>query len=121
MHTLLILVVKWWKVSAVQGALSACCGGCSRSNWHILAREQFPPSPETLNQKRIMSDCCSTTHAAGSSDAAQAVSPDSGKTLVIIGGGSAAFSASLKAADLGARAIIINDGLPMGGTCVNVG
>ena len=68
-----------------------------------------------------MSDCCSTTHAAGSSDAAQAVSPASGKTLVIIGGGSAAFSAALKAADLGARAIIINDGLPMGGTCVNVG
>ncbi|MBI2928690.1 MAG: mercury(II) reductase [Verrucomicrobia bacterium] len=68
-----------------------------------------------------MSDCCSTTHAAGSSDAAQAVSPASGKTLVIIGGGSAAFSAALKAADLGARTIIINDGLPMGGTCVNVG
>lgn len=60
-------------------------------------------------------------NAAGSSDAAQAVSPASGKTLVILGGGSAAFSASLKAADLGARAVIVNEGLPMGGTCVNVG
>jgi mercuric reductase len=59
--------------------------------------------------------------AADSADIAQAVSSDSGKTLVIIGGGGAAFSAALKAADLGARAIIINDGLPMGGTCVNVG
>ncbi|HUZ06199.1 MAG TPA: mercury(II) reductase [Candidatus Paceibacterota bacterium] len=60
-------------------------------------------------------------NADRSSDAAQSVSPASGKTLVIIGGGSAAFSAALKAADLGARAVIINDGLPMGGTCVNVG
>lgn len=59
--------------------------------------------------------------AAGSTHIAQAVSFPSGKTLVIIGGGSAAFAAALKAAELGARAIIINDGLPMGGTCVNVG
>lgn len=43
------------------------------------------------------------------------------KHLVIIGGGSAAFAAALKASDLGARATIVNDGLAMGGTCVNVG
>lgn len=59
--------------------------------------------------------------AAGLAGAAQAASPASDKTLVIIGGGSAAFSAALKAAELGAHATIINDGLPMGGTCVNVG
>lgn len=59
--------------------------------------------------------------AADSADITQAVSSASGKTLAIIGGGSAAFAAALKAADLGARAVIINDGLPMGGTCVNVG
>lgn len=41
--------------------------------------------------------------------------------LVIIGGGSAAFSAALKAGGLGAQVTIINDGLPIGGTCVNVG
>jgi len=69
-----------------------------------------------------MSDCCATTPERP----APRTTPTSahtaeGKTLVIIGGGSAAFSASLKAADLGARAVIINDGLPMGGTCVNVG
>jgi len=38
-----------------------------------------------------------------------------------VGGGGAAFAAALKASGLGARATIINDGLPMGGTCVNVG
>jgi len=46
--------------------------------------------------------------------------------LVVIGGGSAAFAAALKASELGRRAVIINDGpdaggLPLGGTCVNVG
>lgn len=46
--------------------------------------------------------------------------PD-GKHLLIVGGGGAAFAAALKASTLGARATIINDGLPMGGTCVNVG
>lgn len=50
-------------------------------------------------------DCCSTP----------------GKGLVIIGGGSAAFSAAIKASGLGARVTLINDGLPIGGTCVNVG
>lgn len=41
--------------------------------------------------------------------------------LVIVGGGSAAFAAALKASDLGAQVTLINDGLPIGGTCVNVG
>lgn len=41
--------------------------------------------------------------------------------LIIIGGGSAAFAAAIKTSELGGRAIIINEGLPVGGTCVNVG
>ncbi|MGE3556329.1 MAG: mercury(II) reductase [Candidatus Obscuribacterales bacterium] len=41
--------------------------------------------------------------------------------FVIIGGGSAAFSAALNASALGANVTIINTGLPIGGTCVNVG
>jgi mercuric reductase len=41
--------------------------------------------------------------------------------LVIVGGGSAAFAAALKAGEIGAETILINDGLPIGGTCVNVG
>ena len=44
-----------------------------------------------------------------------------GKHLVIIGGGSAAFAATTEAIALGARVTMINDGLPIGGTCVNVG
>ena len=41
--------------------------------------------------------------------------------LVIIGGGAGAFAAATKATDLGLRSVMINDGLPLGGTCVNVG
>ncbi|MEX2399601.1 MAG: mercury(II) reductase, partial [Rhodothermales bacterium] len=41
--------------------------------------------------------------------------------LVVIGGGSAAFAAAVKTSELGGRAVIVNSGLPIGGTCVNVG
>lgn len=41
--------------------------------------------------------------------------------IIIIGGGSAAFSAAIKANELGLSNVLINDGLPIGGTCVNVG
>jgi len=41
--------------------------------------------------------------------------------LVIIGGGSAAFSAAITAEDLGLTTLMVNAGLPFGGTCVNVG
>lgn len=41
--------------------------------------------------------------------------------LIIIGGGSAAFSAAIKAESLGLRTLMVNAGLPWGGCCVNVG
>jgi mercuric reductase len=48
--------------------------------------------------------------------------PSSGESfdLMTIGGGSAAFAAAIKAAELGARVAIIEKGT-IGGTCVNVG
>ncbi len=41
--------------------------------------------------------------------------------LIIIGGGSAAFSAAIKAESLGLSTLMVNGGLDIGGTCVNVG
>lgn len=55
-----------------------------------------------------MSDCC-------------ALPGPTKQRLVIVGGGSAAFATAIRASELGADAVIINDGLPIGGTCVNVG
>ncbi len=43
------------------------------------------------------------------------------KHLIIVGGGSAAFAAAIQGGELGAKVTMINDGLPIGGTCVNVG
>ena len=51
--------------------------------------------------------------------------PNKNKTnhydLIIIGGGSAAFAAAIKGSELEKKVLMINDGLPIGGTCVNVG
>jgi mercuric reductase len=41
--------------------------------------------------------------------------------LIIIGGGAGAFAAAIKANELGAKTLMVNQGLPLGGTCVNVG
>ncbi len=41
--------------------------------------------------------------------------------VVIVGGGSAGFSAAIRAVELGGTVAMVNDGLPLGGTCVNVG
>ena len=41
--------------------------------------------------------------------------------LIVIGGGAGAFAAAIRADELGKKTAIINDGLPLGGTCVNVG
>ena len=54
-----------------------------------------------------MNDCCSSETPS--------------QHLIIIGGGSAAFSAATTAHALGARVTLINAGLPIGGCCVNVG
>jgi len=41
--------------------------------------------------------------------------------LVILGGGAAAFAAITEASGRGLSTAIVNTGLPIGGTCVNVG
>lgn len=41
--------------------------------------------------------------------------------LIIIGGGAGAFAAAIRANELKAKTVLINAGLSVGGTCVNVG
>lgn len=41
--------------------------------------------------------------------------------LVVLGRGAAGFAAAIRADERGARTAMINGGLPLGGTCVNVG
>jgi len=54
------------------------------------------------------------------SSAARGALDKAGADLLIVGGGSAAFAAAIRAADLGATATIV-EAATMGGTCVNVG
>lgn len=49
------------------------------------------------------------------------VSPDNEYELIIIGGGSAAFAAAIRANDQEVKTLMVNGRLPLGGTCVNVG
>lgn len=49
------------------------------------------------------------------------VNPDNQFDLIIIGGGSAAFASAIKANSQGVKTLVVNGGLPLGGTCVNVG
>lgn len=62
-----------------------------------------------------MKDCCKTD------DQSTSESIENPAHLLIIGGGSAAFAATTRAVERGWRVTIINGGLPIGGTCVNVG
>ncbi|MFQ5722706.1 MAG: FAD-dependent oxidoreductase, partial [Candidatus Aminicenantales bacterium] len=48
-------------------------------------------------------------------------SKDNRFDLIIVGGGAAGFAAAIKADSLDTNALMVNSGLPMGGTCVNVG
>ena len=41
--------------------------------------------------------------------------------FIIIGGGAGAFAAAIRANELGTKTVMVNAGLPLGGTCVNVG
>lgn len=41
--------------------------------------------------------------------------------LIVVGGGAGAFASAIKANELGAKTLLVNQCLPLGGTCVNVG
>ena len=94
----------------------------SLSSTPVVFPPNAPPSNKQIPKQHFsMSDCCSTKRTKSSIAPASSSAQAGGKHLLIVGGGGAAFAAALKASGLGARATIINDGLPMGGTCVNVG
>lgn len=70
-------------------------------------------------------DCCKSTDSANPRPASGS-SPFRSKggsfsaDILIVGGGSAGFAASIRAHELGAKAVLVNSGI-LGGTCVNVG
>ncbi|MFH6959516.1 mercury(II) reductase [Flavobacterium aquidurense] len=59
-------------------------------------------------------DCCTTSNQSTKTE-------NKHFDLIIVGGGSAAFSAAIKAESFGLTTLMVNSGLDFGGTCVNVG
>ena len=80
-------------------------------------------NPETISKDEIINAINSSkTYRAKLSDAtANENGANHHFDLIIIGGGSAAFSAAITAENLGLTTLMVNAGLPFGGTCVNVG
>ena len=74
-----------------------------------------------ISKEDIIETINGTGHYKVKSELNNGYSPESNFDLIIIGGGSAAFSAAIKASELEKKVLMINDGLPIGGTCVNVG
>lgn len=73
----------------------------------------------TLEMSGMTCDDCAPTTDETPRGAPGVIQSDT-TDLAVVGGGSAAFAAAIRAADLGAKAAIIEAGL-LGGTCVNVG
>jgi mercuric reductase len=77
--------------------------------------------PEKITKEEIIDTINATGHYKVTGEIGAAENGQDRYSLVIIGGGSTAFAAAIKASELGGTALIINKGLPTGGTCVNVG
>ncbi|PKP48988.1 MAG: mercury(II) reductase [Bacteroidetes bacterium HGW-Bacteroidetes-1] len=95
---------------------------------------KFEYNPEKINKDEIAALINSTGHYQVESEINQPVQAEPDQLivaqsntdsnqfdLILIGGGSATFSAAIKAESLGLTTLMVNSGLDFGGTCVNVG
>ncbi len=106
------------QVAGVTEAVTSYASGTS----HVVADARV--DRDALD-KAVASKGYRVTGASSRSVATERRSDDAGSSrtdadLAIIGSGSAAFAAAIRAAELGARVIMIESGT-LGGTCVNVG
>ncbi|KUM25588.1 pyridine nucleotide-disulfide oxidoreductase [Mesorhizobium loti] len=91
-------------------SLAGVCAGEPPDGLAADARVAFPPSFDTVskNGPTAVRRFAANGHSSGAYD------------LVVIGAGSAGFSAAITAADQGAQVALIGSGT-IGGTCVNIG
>jgi mercuric reductase len=78
-------------------------------------------NPEKITKDEIIDTINKTAHYQVTGEIGTSEDGQNQYSIVIIGGGSTAFAAAIRASELGGNALIINEGLPTGGTCVNVG
>jgi len=82
---------------------------------------KFEYDPEKISKEEIARLIDSTGHYKVTGETEPRSNGKTSYDLIIIGGGSAAFSAAIKAESLGLTTLMVNAGLDFGGTCVNVG
>ncbi|MGC9355693.1 MAG: FAD-dependent oxidoreductase, partial [Mariniphaga sp.] len=82
---------------------------------------KFEYDPEKISKEEIAGLIDSTGHYNVTGESEAQSNEKTSFDLIIIGGGSAAFSAAIKAESLGLSTLMVNAGLDFGGTCVNVG
>ncbi len=82
---------------------------------------KFEFDPEKISKDEIVDLINSTGHYKVVGEISERNGDSNQFDLIIIGGGSAAFSAAIKAESLGLNTLMVNGGLDFGGTCVNVG
>ena len=82
---------------------------------------EFTFNPSLVSREEIINTINASKSYRVTGDGSGGSSGKNNFDLIIIGGGSAAFSAAIKAEELGLTTLMVNGGLPFGGTCVNVG
>ncbi len=114
------------------------CDGCARNIERIVRRVEgvtearvsyregmgeFVFDPLLVPPDEISTAVNDTGHYRVAGEITEEKTQGNGKDfdLIIVGGGSAAFAAAIRADEMGLSVLMINDGLPTGGTCVNVG
>jgi len=102
------------KVSSVEGLVSKFVSFPEKKG-------EFQFDTEKASADKIINAINSTGHYKVVGEIIETKDETSKYDLIIIGGGSAAFSAAIKASERDKNVLMINDGLPIGGTCVNVG
>ncbi|MCF8242531.1 MAG: mercury(II) reductase [Melioribacteraceae bacterium] len=102
------------KVSGVEGVVS-------KSVSYPEKKGEFQFDVDITSPKEIIDSINSTGYYKVTGEIKTDKSETNNYDLIIIGGGSAAFAAAIKASELEKKVLMINDGLPIGGTCVNVG
>ena len=81
----------------------------------------FEYDPNQISKNEIVDTINNTGHYTVTDEVTYEKNIPKQYDLIIIGGGSAAFSAAIKAESLGLSTLMVNGGLDLGGTCVNVG
>lgn len=98
-------------------------GIVSKKVIHQTGKGEIAYNPDVISKEDIIGAINQTNHykAKETDDMGCCNINTNHFDLIIIGGGSAAFSAAIKTNELGLTTLMVNGGLPIGGTCVNVG